>query len=72
MAFQSRQLPCGPGILNSQGTLRAHVRFVGAVCVSDSLNLFRDLPVSFQHAFSFQSLSVLCSFGQVRLMLTGL
>ena len=40
--------------------------------VGDSLNLFRDLPVSFQHAFSFQSLSALHSFGQVRLMMTGL
>ena len=44
-------------------------------CVSDSLNLFRDLPVSFFFAVSmpsaFSRLS-LCSFGQVRLMLTGL
>ena len=37
VASQSKQLPCGPGTrgfscINSQGTLRAHVRFVGAVC----------------------------------------
>ena len=43
VAFQSRQLPCGPGTRGFS-----------------TLNLFRDLPVSFQHAFSFQPLSVLC------------
>ena len=47
--------------LNSQGR---SCEICWCRCVSDSLNLFHDLPVSFQHAFSFQPFSVLCSFGQ--------
>ena len=80
VAFQSRQLPCGPGTRGFSTQLRSSIPQGRCTlmldllvqCVGDSLNLFRDLPVSFQHAFSFQSLSALCSFGQVRLMMTGL
>ena len=80
VAFQSRQLPCGPGTRGFSTQLRSSIPQGRCAlmcdllvqCVSDSLNLFCDLPVSFQHAFSFSVALNLCSFGQGRLMMTGL
>ena len=63
LAFQSRQLLCGPFVgywtqLPKDAARSCEIFWCN---VGDSLNMFRDQAVSSQHAFSFQSLSALCT-----------